>query len=394
MPFFSNMNGRTICARFGNRLILKGISVLLVFLASFPPALFGQNPGSDFETVSAAAAAARDQGDVPRAIELYRQAVTLNAGWPDGWWYLGTLEYGTNAYAAAIDDLSHYIALTPKAGPAFALRGLCEFEMGALPQSLEDLQRGIALGAANQPRNASIILYHEAILLTRLGRFEEALGKFSAMVKQGNAGDDVTNGIGLAVLRMPVLPADIDTTQQPLVSSAGAAAAEVMKGDLTAAAQSFAAIFARFPATPNLHYSYGYLLSVTDPEGAIAQFRKELEITPSSAIPNAMLAWTLGAQGDYAAALPYARKAAEEDPSMTMGQLVLGRDLVETGDIQDGLPHLEGVVKQEPNNLDAHLALAKAYSELGRKDDAQRERLLCLALTSHNGQQAEANATL
>jgi hypothetical protein len=35
--------------------------------------------------------------------------------------------------------------------------------------------------------------------------------------------------------------------------------------------------------------------------------------------------------------------------------------------------------------------LAKAYSELGQKEDARRERLLCLALT---GQEATSHATM
>jgi Tfp pilus assembly protein PilF len=54
---------------------------------------------------------------------------------------------------------------------------------------------------------------------------------------------------------------------------------------------------------------------------------------------------------------------------------------LETGDVNNSLPHLEAVLKTEPQNLEAHLALAKAYSVLGRKDDARRERLMCLDLT-------------
>ena len=65
-----------------------------------------------------------------------------------------------------------------------------------------------------------------------------------------------------------------------------------------------------------------------------------------------------------------------------MGQLVYGRALVETGDIRAGLPHLEDVLRTEPANLsEAHLTLAKAYSKLGRSDDARRERLLCLSIS-------------
>jgi Tfp pilus assembly protein PilF len=55
---------------------------------------------------------------------------------------------------------------------------------------------------------------------------------------------------------------------------------------------------------------------------------------------------------------------------------------METGDLKGGMEHLEKALQLEPNNLEAHLALAKAYSESGHKEDARRERILCLRLTS------------
>lgn len=396
------MGGPETGANTGNnsrfsRLIFKAFSGLALILLLLAPSLTKaqDHPENDhpekFDEINASASSAREQGDIPRAIDLYQQAVQLNPQWPDGWWYLGTLQYGANAYVPAIDALTHYLELIPKAGPAFALRGLCEFEDGQYPESLQDIQQAIALGAANQPRNAEIILYHEALLLTKLGRYEEALGKFNALIKRGTVDEDVINGVGLAGLRMPILPKDIDPSQAQLVSQVGNAAVSVMRGDLTGGRQKFQDIFNRNPAMPNLHYLYGYLLFVVDPGDAIVQFQKELDVSPSSAIAHSMLAWALGLQGDYAAALPNAEKSVEEDPSLPMAQLTLGKDLIETGDMNGGLPHLEAVLKSEPQNLEAHLALAKAYSKLGRKDDARRERLLCLALA---GQGTAANANL
>lgn len=371
--------------------LVTALAIALTTIASvIATQAAAQDHPAQLDQLANEASAAREQGDLPRAVALYQQAVQLDPQWPDGWWYLGSLQYGANAYGPAVDALSHFIDLTPNAGPAHALRGLCEFELAQYPQSLDDLQRAIALGAANQPRNAEIILYHEALLLTKLGRFEEALGQYAVMVKQGASGEDVTKGIGLSGLRMPILPGDIDPSQVQLVSMTGQAAATFMSGNQTGAAQAFQELFTQFPTTPNLHYLYAYLLFPTDPDQAIAQFREELAVAPESAIAHAMLAWGLGMQGEYAAALPQAQKAAAEDPSLSMAQLVLGRDMVETGDVAGGLPHLEGVLKTEPQNLEAHIALAKAYSELGRRDDARRERLLCLSLAGR-GTSADAN---
>jgi tetratricopeptide (TPR) repeat protein len=369
--------------------MLKGFWCLTLGLLFLLPGLaVGQE---SFDETAAAAASARDQGNVPQAISLYQKAVGLNSKWPDGWWYLGSLEYGSNEFEPASDALSHYLELTPSAGPAFALRGLCEFELTKYPESLQDLQRAIALGAANQPRNAGIILYHEALLLTRAGRFEEALGQYTIMVKHNSLNQDVINGIGMAGLRLVILPADIVASQAEMISTVGTAASAVMSGDLPGAQKAFRAVFERYPTSANLHYLYGYLLFGAAPDDAIAQFQQELTVTPASAITHAMLAWAYGIRGEFAAGLPHAQKAAEEDPSLPLAQLVLGRAMIETGDVKGGMPHLEAVLASEPQNLEAHLGLAKAYSELGRKEDARRERLACLALS---GQGAAPDASM
>jgi len=353
------------------------LAVMLCMTASAA----AQPAAGGFDATVAAATAARNQGDTPAAIRLYAQAVELNPQWPDGWWFLGVLQYGANQFAVARDALTHFLDLKPNAGAALALRGLCEFETGQFPESLGDIQHGITLGAAAQPRNAEILLYHEALLLTRLGYFEEAIGKYSNFVKQGKTNPELTTAIGLAGLRMPVFPQDADPAQAELIATTGGAAAKVMGGDMDGGRQAFQELFARYPNTPNIHYLYGYLLFATQPDAAIAQFQQELILSPNSAVANAMLAWAYGIQGSYTDALPAAQKAVSQDPTLAMGQLVLGRAMVETGDTTGALPHLEKVLQLEPGNLEAHLTLAKAYSRLGRKDDARRERQLCLELS-------------
>jgi tetratricopeptide (TPR) repeat protein len=340
-----------------------------------------QQAAENFDAIVASADAARDQGDTASAMRLYSQAVEINPQWPDGWWFLGVLQYGANQFAPARDALTHFIELKPNAGAALALRGLCEFETGQFQESLSDIQHGITLGAAAQQRNAEILLYHEALLLTRLGDFEEAIGKYTNFVKQGKTNPELTAAIGLAGLRMPVFPQNADPAKAELIAMTGAAAAKVMGGDMDAGRQAFQELFARYPTVPNVHYLYGYLLFATQPDAAIAQFQQELTLSPNSAVANAMLAWAYGIQGNYGDSLPVAQKAVAADPTLAMGQMVLGRALVEDGDTTEALPHLERVLQLEPGNLEAHLTLAKAYSRLGRKDDARRERQLCLELS-------------
>jgi len=376
--------GLNIAVRYTGRVL----PWLLVSLAcATAPA---QDHPDQLQNLSVNASAAREQGDLPRAIELYQQALQLNPKWAEGWWYIGSMQYGANNYGPATVALTHYIELTPTAGPAFALRGLSEFEEARYTEALQDLQRAISLGAANQPRNAGIIFYHEAILLTRQGDFEQALGKYTQIVSHGGINQDVLTGIGLAGLRMPMLPSEVEPSQLDMVSAVGQAASLFMGKDLPAADQAFQGLFQRYPTVANLHYLYGYLLFSTDSEKAIDQFNKELAVSPDSAVTHSMIAWAYGSRRDYQASLADAQQAVKENPNLLIAQLVLGRALVETGSFTDGVQHLLAVVATDPQNLDAHLALVKAYSELGQKEDARRERLLCLEIT---GREAKSNAT-
>ena len=352
---------------------------LLIVTTIIPIPLPAQT--DDFNAVAASAAAARQEGDIPKAIALYRKATLKNPEWPDGWWFLGILQYDQNQYESAIDALTHYLQLTPKAAPALALRGICQFNIGAYELALQDLERADSLGAANQPRNAQILYYHEGLLLVHFTRFEEALVKFQMLVQQGDASPDLALAVGLAGLHQNLFPQAVPADQSSLLSAVGQAVILLMQKNYDGGRQAFQALFTQYPQLPNLHYLYGYLLFPTNPDAALAQFHQELAISPQNPNAHAMLAWALELQSDYAASLDDAAKAAAEDPSLPMAQLVYGKALVETGDLQAGLPHLERVLTAEPENLEAHLALVKAYSKLGRGEDAQRERLLCLSIS-------------
>ena len=359
--------------------------ILAFFTRAWLPKATGQIAPPRQNDLIAQASAARMQNDVPRAIELYSRAVQVNPKWPEGWWFLGSLQYGTGAYVPARDALSRYIELIPTGGPAFALRGLCEFETGQYAQALGDIQHGISQGAANQPRNEQILRYHEALLQTRLGNYTSALKMYSIFAKNGVTNPELLAAIGLAGLRMPLLPKDVGTEQQGLVSAAGDAAYRFLAGDEASATRAFRDLFQRFPTAPNVHFLYGYLLFAADPDAALAEFQQELRITPSNADAEVMAAWGLLLHNSGAEALPYAQKAAEQEPALPSAQLVLGRSLMETGDLKEGTFYLEKARQLDPNNLEVHLALAKAYSKSGRKEDARCERILSLQLSNSNG---------
>ena len=345
-----------------------------------PGCVLAQATPSAFDHVVEAATAARERDDVPQAIGLYSQAVQLKPGWPDGWWFLGSLQYEAAAYPAGRDALTHFLALVPDAAPAWALRGLCEFETGEYSQSLSDIQRGLSLGAGKQAQDETILRYHEALLLTRRGNFDQALQEYVPFTRSKVSNPELLVGIGLAGLRTPLLPRDLREDKRDLYLAAGNAAFLFMSGDEAAARQEFQELFQRFPTATDAHYLYGSLLFPTDPDQAITEFRRELEMAPSNAAAQLMVAWDALMQRDFSTALAYAEKVMAEEPTLPTARLVLGRGLVETGDVKDGIDLLEKELRVEPDKFEIHLALARAYSKSGRKEDARRERLLCLQM--------------
>jgi predicted Zn-dependent protease len=364
------------------RVVVISAGLILVPFA----ALLAQNQPS-FDDLASEAAAARIANDVPRAIQLYQQAVQLNPQWDKGWWYLGLLQYETNAYPAARDALTRYLKLAPTAGPAIALRGLCEFETGQYDQSLKDIETGISLGAANQPRNEQILKFHAALLLTKTGRFQEALDEYGWFAQNGITNPELLLGLGLAGLRTPALPKEVVADQRDFYTAAGDAVYEFLAKHRDEAQQAFQDLFHRFPSAPNAHYLYGYLLLQTDPDHAIEELKQELKVSPSNIDADVLLAWACLLENKPAQALPYAQKAFAAQPSASVSLLVLGRSLVETGDLKNGTEYLERAVQLDPKNLEIHIALAHAYSEEGLKQEAWRERMLSIQMENHGTSQ-------
>lgn len=342
-----------------------------------------------FNDLAARAAAARDQQNAPLAIQLYTQAEQLKPDWQEGWWYLGVLQYSSNQYPGAIDAFSHLLQLAPTAVPAMALRGLCEFEIASYDDSLRDLEQAVAHGALNEPRNEQVIRYHLAQLLTRAGRFQDALDHYRYFATQHIDAPDILVGIGLAGMRNPSFPKDVPTQDRELYEATGNAGYVFLSGDNEKADKSgvsekaddlFSHLFAQYPSTPNLHYFYGFLLFPHAPELAIDQFSSELAVNPSNETARAMLAFTLVIAGRFAEAVQPAQGAYANAPDSEIAQLALGRSLAETGDMKRGIELLNQVLAHDPNNLEAHLGLVSIYSRSGSREQAERERNVCREL--------------
>ena len=135
-----------------------------------------------------------------------------------------------------------------------------------------------------------------------------------------------------------------------------------------------------------------YLLQ-EQPDKAIEEFKRELELQPGHAYALMQIAYEYLKRGDAAAALPWAQQAVTAAPSVFTSHKALGQALLETGDVDGAIKELETGVTLAPQSPGLHFTLARAYQRAGRMDDAARERaeftrLDRLARTEKNGAQS------
>jgi tetratricopeptide (TPR) repeat protein len=321
------------------------------------------------------AEAARKENHVDAAIALYKKGVALKPAWEEGWWGLGTLEYGLDQFPEARDAFRHLAAIQPTAGAPWAMLGLSEFETKQYDQALSHLRHAADLHTGQEQSIADEANYHLALLLTRNEEYEGAM-KALALFAQRNLNDaKFIEAMGIAALRKPLLPTEVVPTDRQLVMDVGRVMYDATALRTTEAGAEFKILVDKYPETPNIHYLYGSFLMFADANNGLREMKKELEVSPAHVPAMVTIANEYIQRKDFQAALPYARKAAELEPQSFPAHAVLGRVLAE-GDLdnQRGIQELEEARKLAPGSPQVRIALATAYAKAGRKEDAARER--------------------
>jgi tetratricopeptide (TPR) repeat protein len=326
-------------ARFFLAIVLVCWSTVVVFAQS--SASSQENAGTeDFEAVAKSATASREAGHADEAIRDYRRAVEINPRWEEGWWYLGTLLYDGDRYSDAIPAFQQLVELTPSLGPAWNFLGLCEFETKDYRNSLEHLHKGLGLGSADDPETARVAKYHLALLLIRSGKSDQGATLLASTLGESEVAPQIKIALALAMLHVPLLPKEIDPSQDALISAAGEAASAMAQNNSAKALATFPSLLKDYPDTPYLHYAFGEALaSAGRDEEALKQQREETGVSPQSALP-----WIAISQLELHLQHP-----------------------------QEALHAAEQAVQRSPDSLASHKTLAEVLQASGRKEKAAAE---------------------
>ena len=344
------------------------------------PAGQGRPAASAANTVESRAEAARTSGRLDEAAALYREALAARPRWAEGLWALGTIAYEQDDFAECRAVFSRLVAVQPKMAVAWALRGLCEFRLGAWASAREHVEKGLSLGMPPGEDLTRVVLYHQATLLVREAKFDLAIAPLRSILQFQGPTAELELACGLVLLRRPVLPQAIPAAALDLVKEAGRAYCASLARHPELAAPRFEALIAKYPRERHLHYGYGLALAQRGSAGAVEQYRREVELFPDDVLARVELGFALLAQGRMEEAVLPAEAAAELAPGLFVTHLVLGRALAATGRVERGIRELERAAALQPRIPEIQLALARAYAQAGRKPEADRANAAFQAL--------------
>jgi len=359
----------------------RRLAALILAVASLAPCAvaFAQIPAAqspaDFDSLSHAAASARDAGQKSEAVDLYRRALALRPDWAEGWWYVGTILYDADQFREALPAFQKVLQLAPNAPGVTSFLGLCEFETGDYGSAQKHLEASRASADSQQdPQLARVVSYHLALLVNRGGDSKRAIEILTHDFAQGPPPNPVLFAVGLATLHIPLLPAEIDPSQEALVQSVGGFTDQIARGSGAQTVDAYRALLQQNANVPYLHIAFAGALRAAGQDSAAAGEEKLdpavksgdpdatrktiLALFANQAAPNRgggvnsqpsnahatdakQQALRLFAAGQYAEAVPPLKSWAAADPRDGTAWAMLGIAEFENKDYGNAFIHLE-----------------------------------------------------
>lgn len=363
------------------KLWFRGVLVVMfgAFICGIPAAQDTGSEPSDLHDITLRAEAAQREGRSEDAEALYQRGLESNPRWADGWWHLGLLLYDQRKYPETETAIENYMRLKSGSGPAYALMGLCTYHTGKSEESLDDLQLAQTLGLGEDKTLSRAVRYYTSLNMIRKGLFGSALVTLVPFANDHDEGEDVLLALGLAMLRVPVAPEELNPAKKDLVLRAGRAAFLAAERRFPEASHEYSTLLAAYPSAPNVHYDYGvYLYLGKDLEKALKAFKEELALYPDNSLADIYGGLICLKIGRFTEGLTFAREAVALDPKSYVAQYELGQLLLKTNQPLLAVQHLETAEKLGANNENAevHYALLIAYARVGREADAEREQAI------------------
>ena len=355
-------------------------------------AALGKNQDAARETRAAEALSPERPQPDETIVQLYRLNSATEAPADGELWKLAMLDYSSGKFSEAISSLKTWVVDHPDDGTAWAVMGLSEFEIKDFDNALIHLQRGQQLGLKGSAEAIQLARYRLAGLLNRTGQFDRALELLAHEETSGPLAEAIKIARGMSLLRIPMLPEEIEVADKRLLETAGDIAALMQESKYDDAFTKFQPLLKDHPGTPFLHYTFGTALTVLSRyDAAEEQMKVELKISPKSELPWVSLASIELREHRAADAAGFAQQALNLAPGSAEAHYLLGRAQLDLGHTDLAIQELEAASKIAPDSPEIHFNLAKAYAKTSQPEKADAERAIFVRLNALSEQQRGLN---
>ena len=147
----------------------------------------------------------------------------------------------------------------------------------------------MAQGMGDRKELIQSVFYNVVVLLTRFERYDESIDMLQRMLANGAANPALAEPAGLAGLRLPLLPSEVPPDRRELVHLAGRAVLDMQTQHYEDAESEFKQLVTNYSNEPGVHYLDGAYLMQLHPNESVAEFEREMEISPSHVLPGFVL---------------------------------------------------------------------------------------------------------
>jgi len=299
--------------------------------------------------------------------------------------WLGNLFYEQDRFPEAQASFTHFTAITPKPGAAWAFLVFATMKCATTRIPWSTSRDGWMEGAGKQrPARCGQLPLGTAADPARPLR--ESLYLLAGRATRKGESPLLVEAMGLASMRMTNLPEDYPPERREQVWLAGKAAFYASQHHFDRAREYFRRLLAEYGNLPNVHYFQGTLYKLhSRPDEAEREFRRELEVSPRHAAAMLELAQIDLDRDNSANAESLARQAVQLEPMNPDTHYILGRALLERWARERECARTGAGRTSWAEDAAIHFHLAAVYRGLGRKQDAERENSAYMSLRKRDG---------
>src|SRR5450631_465127 len=354
----------------------RSIGVFCLVTACTASCLSQQPPTRDSQRQSALTL--EQEGKVTEAEGAWRSLLSGQPKSSEAYAHLGLLEARQENYKEAIADYRQALSINPQMPTVRLNLGLSLYKSGDFRGAIQNFELLLRTLPKSSPE--------ELRLVTLIGLAHYGLGEYAMAVpylKEIAAGDPENIPIRMMLAHSCLWSKQyqcvLDVYREILKLNAESAEADMLMGEAydemkndAGALEQFQAAVKAGPATPNVHFGYGYLLwKVLRFDEAESEFRSEVANNPEHALALAYLGDTEMRANRFDEALPHLEHAVRNQPSIAIAHLDLGIIYGDQGRKDDALRELQTAEKLNPGDPSVHWRLGRFYQSLGQKVEAK-----------------------